>query len=63
MRARRLKQEQEEQIRREVERRRQEEAQKWQEELVKRQALEQEATNWAKAQQLRVSIFRHSRTR
>lgn len=54
--ARRLKQEQEEQLRREAERRRQEEAQKRQEELVRQQALEQEATNWAKAQQLRAYL-------
>jgi len=54
--ARRLKQEQEEQIRRKAERRRQEEAQKRQEELVRRQALEQEATNWVKAQQLRAYL-------
>ncbi|TKS60775.1 MAG: hypothetical protein EWM72_01080 [Nitrospira sp.] len=51
--ARRLKQEQEEQLRREAERRRQEEAIKRQEELARRQALEQEAANWARAQQLR----------
>ncbi len=51
--ARRLKQEQEEQLRREAERRRQEEAIKRQEELARLQALEQEAANWAKAQQLR----------
>lgn len=54
--ARRLKQEQEEQLRREAERRHQEEAQKRQEELARRQALEQEATNWAKAQQLRAYL-------
>jgi hypothetical protein len=53
---RRLKREQEEQLRREAERRRQEEAQKRQEELARRQALEQEATNWAKAQQLRAYL-------
>lgn len=51
--ARRLKQEQEEQLRREAERRRQEEAIKRQEELARLEALEQEAANWAKAQQLR----------
>jgi hypothetical protein len=51
--ARRLKQEQEEQLRREAERRRQEEAIKRQEELARLQALEQEASNWTKAQQLR----------
>ncbi len=56
MKARRLKQEQEEQLRREAERRRQEDAQKRQEELARRQALEQEATNWAKAQQLRAYL-------
>ena len=50
---RRLKQEQEEQLRREAERRRQEEAIKRQEELARLEALEQEAANWAKAQQLR----------
>lgn len=52
-RARRFKQEEEERLRREAERRRQEEAQKRQEELLNRQALEQEAVNWVKAQQLR----------
>lgn len=50
---RRLKQEQEEQLRREAERRRQEEAIRRQEELARLEALEQEAANWAKAQQLR----------
>ena len=54
--ARRLKQEQEEQTRREAERRRQEEAQKRQQELASRQKLEQEATSWAKAQQLRAYL-------
>ena len=54
--ARRLKQEQEEQWRREAERRRQEEAVKRQEELVRLEALEQEAANWAKAQQLRAYL-------
>ena len=54
--ARRLRREQEEQLRREAERQRQEEAQKRQEELARRQALEQEATNWAKAQQLRAYL-------
>lgn len=54
--ARRLKQEQEEQLRREAERRRQEKAVKRQEELARRQALEQEAVNWAKAQQLRTYL-------
>lgn len=54
--ARRLKQEQEEQLRCEAERRRHEEVQKQQEELARRQALEQEATNWAKAQQLRAYL-------
>ncbi len=55
-RARRLKQEQEEQIRREAERRRQEEAQKRQQELASRQKLEQEAASWTKAQQLRAYL-------
>lgn len=54
--ARRLRQEQEEQLRREAERRRQEEAQKRQEELARRQALEQEVANWVKAQQLRAYL-------
>ena len=54
--ARRLKQEQEEQIRREAERRRQEEEQKRQKELVERQRLEQEAASWAKSQQLRAYL-------
>jgi hypothetical protein len=54
--ARRLKREQEERLRQEAEQRRQEEAQKRQEELARRQALEQEATNWAKAQQLRAYL-------
>lgn len=54
--ARRLKQEQEEQRRREAERRRQKEAIKRQEELARREALEQEATNWAKSQQLRAYL-------
>ena len=54
--ARRLKQEQEEQIRREAERRRQEEAQKRQQELASRQKLEEEAASWAKAQQLRAYL-------
>jgi hypothetical protein len=54
--ARRLKQEQEEQLRREAERRRQEEVIKRQEELARLQALEQEAANWAKAQQLRTYL-------
>lgn len=53
---RRLKQEQEEQLRREAERRRQEEAVKRQKELARLQALEQEAANWAKAQQLRTYL-------
>lgn len=52
-RARRFKQEEEERLRREAERRRQEEAKKRQEELMNRQALEQEAISWVKAQQLR----------
>lgn len=51
--ARRLKQEDEERLKREAERRGQEEAEKTQEELARRQALEQEAVNWAKAEQLR----------
>lgn len=46
----RHKQEREEQIGRESERHRQEEERKRQEELSRR--LEQEATNWAKTQQL-----------
>jgi len=54
--ARRLKREQEERLRHEAEQRRQEEAQKRQEELARRQALEQEAVNWAKAQQLRAYL-------
>ena len=54
--ARRLKQEQEEQLRREAERRRQAEAIKRQEELARLQALEQEAANWAKAQLLRTYL-------
>lgn len=54
--ARRLKQEQEEQIRREAERRRQEEEQKRQEEQASRQKLEQEAANWTKSQQLRAYL-------
>ena len=54
--ARRLKQEQEEQIRREAECRRQEEERKRQEELAGRQRLEQKAANWAKAQQLRAYL-------
>lgn len=54
--ARRLKQEQEEQLRREAERRRQEETQKRQEELASRQKLEQEAASWAKSQQLRAYL-------
>ena len=54
--ARRLKREQEERLRHEAEQRRQEEAKKQQEELARRLALEQEATNWAKAQQLRAYL-------
>ena len=54
--ARRLRQEQEEQLRRETERRRQEEERKRQEELARRQRLEQEVINWAKAQQLRAYL-------
>ena len=53
MKARRLKQEEEERRRLEAERRRQEEVKKRQEELARRQALEQEAADWDKAQQLR----------
>lgn len=54
--ARWLKQEQEAQLRREAERRRQEEAMKREEELARRQRLEEEAANWAKAQQLRAYL-------
>ena len=54
--ARRLKREQEERLRHEAEQRRQEEERKRQEELARRQRLEQEATNWAKAQQLRAYL-------
>ena len=54
--ARRLKQEQEEQIRQEAARRRQEEERKRREELARRQALEEEAADWAKAQQLRAYL-------
>ena len=54
--ARRLKQEQEEQVRREAERRRQEEELKRQQELASRQKLEQEAASWAKSQQLRAYL-------
>ncbi len=50
----RHKQEQEEQIRREAERHRQEEERKRQEKLARR--LEQEATNWAKAQLVRAYL-------
>lgn len=53
---RRLKQEQEERLRREAERRRQEEAIRRQEELGRLEVLEQEAANWAKAQQLRTYL-------
>ena len=54
--ARRLKREQEERFRYEAEQQRQEEERKRQEELARRQRLEQEATNWAKAQQLRAYL-------
>jgi len=54
--ARRLKREQEERLRHEAEQRRQEEERKRQEEVARRQRLEQEATNWAKAQQLRAYL-------
>ena len=54
--ARRLKCEQEERLRHEAEQRRQEEERKRQEEVARRQRLEQEATNWAKAQQLRAYL-------
>lgn len=49
----RLKRELEQQAQREAQHTREEEARKRQEELARRQALEQEAVNWAKAQQLR----------
>ena len=52
----RAKQEEEERLRREAERRRYEEAQKREEELARQRALEQEAANWAKAQQLRAYL-------
>jgi len=52
----RAKQEEEERLRREAERRRYEEAQKREEELARRRALEQEAVNWAKAQQVRIYL-------
>lgn len=55
-RAQRLKREQEAQIRQAAERRRQKEAHKREEELAKRRALEQEAANWDKAQQLRAYL-------
>ena len=54
--ARRLKQEQEEQIRREAEHRRQDEELKRQQELASRQKLEEEAASWAKSQQLRAYL-------
>ncbi len=54
--ARRLKREQEERLRYEAEQQRQEEERKRQEELARRQRLEQEAANWAKAQQLRAYL-------
>ena len=50
--ARRLRQEQEEHARREAQRKREEDIRKWQEELASRQWLEEDAANWAKAQQL-----------
>lgn len=56
VRAERLKREQEHQARLAVERKREEEAKKQQEELIRCQALEQEASNWAKAQQLRAYL-------
>ena len=49
----RLKRELEQQAQREAQHAREEDARKRQEELARRQALEQEAVNWAKAQQLR----------
>ncbi len=54
--ARRLRQEQEEHARREAQLKREEEVRKQQEELAKRQALEQEAANWTRAQQLRTYL-------
>ena len=54
--ARRLRQEQEEQARREAQRKREEEVHRQQEELAKRQALEQEAANWTKSQQIRTYL-------
>jgi len=54
--AHRAKQEEEERLRREVERRRYEEAQKREEELARQRVLEQEAENWAKAQQIRTYL-------
>ena len=53
LKARRLKREEEARLRQEAQRRREEEAQRQQAERDKRQLLEQEAANWAKAQQLR----------
>ena len=52
----RAKQEEESRLRREAEQRRYEEAQKQEQELARRRALEQEAVNWAKAQQLRTYL-------
>ena len=43
-------------MRHEAERRRYEEAQKREEELARQRALEQEAANWAKAQQIRIYL-------
>ncbi|MBX9657262.1 MAG: hypothetical protein K2X00_01755 [Nitrospiraceae bacterium] len=53
LKARRLKQEEEARLRQEAQRRREEEAHRLQEEQRRRQALLNEAENWAKAQQLR----------
>jgi len=55
-RVQRLQREQEERIRQEAEHRRQEKERKRQEELAKRRALEEEAADWAKAQQLRTYL-------
>jgi hypothetical protein len=54
--AERLKREQEHQARLAVEGKREEEAKKRQEEFARWQSLEQEAANWAKAQQLRAYL-------
>lgn len=56
LKARRLKQEEEARLRQEAQRRREEEEQLQQAERNKRQALEQEAANWTKAQQLRTYL-------